>query len=54
MKGNVGHGASYLVRGAKLLPHPKLRVFVLVPLVLLGILLFFGAVSTSIDVLSAE
>lgn len=42
MKGNVGQGARYLLRGAKLLPHPKLRAFVLIPLVV-NILIFGSA-----------
>ena len=32
MKGNVAHGAGYLVRGAKLLKPPALRMFVFIPL----------------------
>lgn len=39
MKGNAGQGARYLIRGAKLLPHPQLRAFVLIPLVV-NILIF--------------
>ncbi|MFK7975022.1 MAG: sulfate transporter CysZ [Halioglobus sp.] len=39
MKGNVGHGARYLIRGAKMLPHPQLRAFVLIPL-LVNIVIF--------------
>lgn len=33
MRGNALHGAGYVIRGARLLLHPRLRVFVLVPLV---------------------
>jgi len=32
MKGNLARGAGYLARGARLLGHPSLRLFVLVPL----------------------
>lgn len=39
MKGSLSHGARYLTRGARLLTHPRLRPFVLVPLVL-NILIF--------------
>lgn len=33
MEGNVVRGADYLVRGARMLTHPALRLFVIVPLV---------------------
>ncbi|MEP5569578.1 MAG: sulfate transporter CysZ [Halioglobus sp.] len=39
MKGNVVGGVGYLVEGAKLLGHPSLRLFVLVPLTI-NILIF--------------
>jgi CysZ protein len=39
VKGSLSHGARYLTRGARLLSHPRLRPFVLVPLVL-NILIF--------------
>lgn len=46
MKGNVVGGIGYLVEGAKLLGHPALRLFVLVPLVIniviFGSLIGFG------------
>ena len=46
MKGNVAQGAGYLVRGAKLLKHPSLRLFVLIPLlvniVIFGSLIWYG------------
>ena len=32
MEGNVSHGAHYLIRGAGLLKHKSLRLFVLIPL----------------------
>lgn len=45
MKGNFIAGAGYLVEGAKLLTHPALRLFVVVPLainiLIFGSLLFF-------------
>jgi CysZ protein len=43
MKGNIAHGAGYLSRGAGLLKHPSLRLFVLVPL-LVNILIFGGLI----------
>ncbi len=43
MKGNIAHGAGYLSRGASLLTHPSLRLFVLVPL-LVNILIFGGLI----------
>ncbi len=39
MRGNALHGAGYVVRGASLLAHPRLRPFVLIPL-LVNILIF--------------
>ena len=39
MQGNIARGASYLTRGARLLQHPSLRPFVLIPLVI-NILIF--------------
>lgn len=39
MQGNLGRGASYLVRGARLLTHRSLLPFVIVPL-LLNVLIF--------------
>jgi CysZ protein len=46
MKGNIAHGAGYLVRGARMLKHPSLRLFVLVPLlvnvVIFGSLIWYG------------
>ncbi|MEQ8514877.1 MAG: sulfate transporter CysZ, partial [Chromatocurvus sp.] len=32
MRGNALHGAGYVMRGARLLTHPRLRTFVLIPL----------------------
>lgn len=43
MEGNVAQGADYLVRGAKLLKHPSLRLFVLIPL-LVNIVIFGGLI----------
>lgn len=46
MKGNVVDGIGYLVQGAKMLSHPALRLFVIVPLavniVIFGSLVGFG------------
>lgn len=52
MKGNIAHGASYLPRGAKLLKHPSLRLFVLIPLVV-NILIFGGLIWYSLSYLDA-
>lgn len=41
MRGNLARGASYLTRGARLLRHPSLRAFVIVPLALN--MLIFGS-----------
>ncbi|MAL95900.1 MAG: sulfate transporter CysZ [Haliea sp.] len=38
-KGNLLHGADYLARGARMLTHPALRTFVVVPLVV-NVLIF--------------
>ena len=34
MRGNIARGANYLTRGARLLGHPSLRHFVIIPLVI--------------------
>jgi CysZ protein len=39
VRGNIAHGAGYLTRGARLLNHPALRPFVIIPL-LINILIF--------------
>ena len=31
MKGNIAHGAGYLGRGASMLKHPSLRLFIFIP-----------------------
>ncbi len=55
MRGNALHGACYVMRGAQLLSHPKLRIFVLVPLlvniVIFGSLIGWGYswLSTTLD-----
>jgi CysZ protein len=52
MKGNIAHGAGYLARGATLLEHPSLRLFVLVPLVV-NILIFGSLIWYGLSYLSA-
>jgi len=46
MQGNFVHGARYLGRGASMLKHPALRLFVLIPLlvniVIFGSLIWYG------------
>lgn len=44
MRGNLSHGAKYLTRGARMLGHPSLRAFVLIPLVVN--ILIFGSLIT--------
>jgi len=51
LKGNVVHGASYLVQGVKMLGHPSLRLFVLIPLVI-NILIFGSLISLGLGYLS--
>jgi CysZ protein len=50
MQGNLMLGAGYLVRGAKLLTHPALRLFVIIPL-LVNILIFGSFVGFGITYL---
>ncbi len=50
MKGNIAHGASYLGRGASLLKHPSLRLFVFIPL-LVNILIFGSLIWYSLSYL---
>jgi CysZ protein len=51
MKGNIAHGAGYLTRGARLLIHPSLRPFVLIPLVI-NILIFGALIGISVSYMS--
>lgn len=51
MQGNFADGARYLFRGARLLTHPKLRAFVLVPLVV-NILIFGSLIGVGFGYLS--
>lgn len=44
MVGNISRGASYLTRGARMLGHPSLRAFVLIPLIIN--ILIFGSLIT--------
>jgi CysZ protein len=44
LKGNIAQGANYLMRGAQLLSHPSLRLFVIVPLAI-NILIFGTLIS---------
>lgn len=44
MQGNVARGAGYLTRGARLLKHPSLRPFVIIPLVIN--IVIFGSLLT--------
>lgn len=51
MKGNIARGASYLTRGARLLNHPSLRAFVIIPLII-NILIFGFLISVGFSYIS--
>jgi CysZ protein len=51
VKGNLARGASYLARGARLLNHPSLRLFVVIPLVI-NILIFGSLIGISLSYMS--
>jgi CysZ protein len=52
VKGNIAHGAGYLTRGARMLSHPSLRLFVIIPLVV-NILIFGSLIGVGFSYLSA-
>lgn len=52
MQGNISHGAGYLGRGASMLKHPSLRLFVLVPL-LVNIIIFGSCIWYGLSYLDA-
>ena len=51
MQGNITHGAGYLTRGARMLSHPSLRLFVIIPL-LVNILIFGSMIGIGYGYLS--
>ena len=51
MKGNAVQGVGYLVEGAKMLTHPSLRLFVIVPLAV-NILIFGTLIGITLSYLS--
>ena len=51
MKGNITHGAGYLTRGARMLTHPSLRLFVIIPL-LVNIVIFGSLITLGFSYLS--
>ena len=53
MKGNVVGGVGYLVEGAKMLTHPALRMFVIVPLTI-NILIFGTLIGYGLSFISAS
>ncbi len=53
MEDNIATGAGYVVRGAKMLTHPKLRVFVLVPL-MINVLIFGSLISVGYGLLNSK
>jgi len=52
MQGNISHGAGYLGRGAAMLKHPSLRLFVLIPL-LVNIVIFASSIWYGLNFLDA-
>ena len=53
MNNNAATGISYLVRGAKMLPHKSLRLFVIIPL-LINIVVFASLIGIGISFLSSQ
>ena len=51
MQGNFPHGTQYLLRGAKMLNHKSLRLFVIIPLVI-NILIFGSLIGFTVSYLS--
>lgn len=51
MRGNIARGAGYLTRGARLLNHPSLRTFVIIPLVI-NILIFGSLIGIGFSYIS--
>jgi len=51
LKGNLAHGAGYLKRGARMLNHPSLRLFVIIPL-LVNIIIFGSLITVGFNYLS--
>ena len=51
MKGNATEGARYLSRGARMLTHPSLRLFVIVPLTI-NILIFGSLITLTLGYIS--
>ena len=51
MKGNISHGAGYLTRGARMLSHPSLRLFVIIPLAV-NIVIFGSLIALGFSYLS--
>mgnify|MGYP000308405878 CR=1 FL=1 len=52
MKGNAVTGVGYLVEGARMLTHPSLRLFVLIPLIV-NVVLFATALGFGLSYLFA-
>jgi len=51
VRGNISQGASYLTRGARLLKHPSLRLFVIIPL-LVNIVIFASLIGIGFSYLT--
>ena len=52
MRGNISGGMSYFVRGVKLLQHPRLRPFVIIPLAI-NIVIFATLIYYSVGLVDA-
>tara|TARA_R110002110_G_scaffold91264_2_gene237650 strand:+ start:276423 stop:277169 length:747 start_codon:yes stop_codon:yes gene_type:complete len=52
MRGNIALGTGYLIRGARLLTHPSLRLFVIIPLVV-NIVIFASLLTVGYSYLSS-
>lgn len=50
MKGNIGKGVGYFTRGLKLLGHPRLRPFVIIPL-LINIIIFSSLIYYTVSLI---
>jgi CysZ protein len=47
-RGNLADGANYFIRGLKLLSHPRLRLFIIIPL-LINVLVFIGLTAVMVQ-----
>jgi len=52
VKGNFAHGAGYLTRGVRMLNHPSLRLFVIIPLAI-NILIFGSLIGVGLSYINS-